>query len=101
MQPIWISRKRTLGLAFIAAGVLGAIGIFMLDVVRTSNQQGIGPAQKIALAGWVAIALTGVTPALFGIDPETKTETPITDSAPRRLVWLQRLVIGPAAGLVL
>src|SRR5258706_12373913 len=101
MQRIWISRKRTLGLAFIAAGVLGAIGIFMLDVVRTSDQHGIGPAQKIALAGCVAIALLGVTLALFGIDPETKTETLIADSAPRTIVWLQRILIGAAVGLML
>ncbi len=101
MQPIWISRKRTLGLAFIAAGVLGAIGIFMLDVVRTSDQHGIGPAQKIALAGCVAIALLGITLALFGIDPETKTETLIADSAPRTIVWLQRILIGAAVGLML
>src|SRR5258708_20664302 len=101
MQPIWISRKRTLGLAFIAAGALGAIGIFMLDVVRTSDQHGIGPAQKIALAGCVAIALLGVTLALFGIDPETKTKTLITDSAPRTIVWLQRILIGAAVGLML
>src|SRR5258706_1892566 len=101
MQTIWISRKRTLGLAFIAAGVLGAIGIFMLDVVRTSDQHGIGPAQKIALAGCVAIALLGATLALFGIDPETKTETLIADSAPRTIVWLQRKLIGAAVGLML
>src|SRR5258706_15589432 len=101
MQTIWISRKRTLGLAFIAAGVLGAIGIFMLDVVRSSDQHGIGPAQNIALAGWVGVALLGATLALFGIDPETKTKTLITDFAPRRLVWLQRVVVGAAVGLML
>ena len=72
-QPIWISRKRTLGLAFIAAGILGAVGIVILDVVRTSDQHGVGPAQKIALAGCVAIALLGISLILLGIDPGSST----------------------------
>jgi hypothetical protein len=101
-QPIWISRKRTLGLAFIAAGVLGAIGILLLDIVRTSDQHGIGPAQKLALVGCVGISLLGVTLALLGIDPicEPKSESAILPAAPRTLLWTRRLLLGAAALLM-
>src|SRR5215471_5266504 len=98
-QPIWISRKRTLGLAFIAAGVLGAVGILLLDIIRTSDQHGIGPAQKLALVGCVGIALLGVTLALLGIDQVygAKSETPTLSPAPTVILWTRRILLGVAA----
>ena len=102
-QTLLISKKRTLGLGFVALGVLGALGIVVLNVLRAATHAGIGPAQKIALVGCAAIALLGIVLAVFGVDPDSAPAVP--DSIPnsadtggvRWLVWIRRTLLAIAA----
>jgi hypothetical protein len=55
----WVITKRQLGLLFVAGGVLGAIGVVLLDVLRRRSD--FGPTQAVALAGCVVIAVIGLT----------------------------------------
>jgi len=101
MQPTWISRKRTLGTLIALLGILGAAAILILDALHRLGTTGIGPAQRIALLGCGAMALLGVTLALFGVDPlEDVPASPVQATESRRpaspLRWLRRVLIALA-----
>ena len=104
-QTLWISKKRTLGFGFIALGVMGAIGIVVLNVLRAATHTGIGPAQKIALVGCAALALFGLALAVFGVDPESAPEVitakGMTQESVRWMLWIRRTLLGIAAALML
>lgn len=53
--------KRALGFLMIIAGVVGFLAILAIDILDVGREGGIGPAQRVALGGCVAIALVGLT----------------------------------------
>lgn len=61
--------KRQLGLAFIALGVVAAIGAFANDLFGAGNFQGIGPSQRLALMAAGVIVLVGVSLLPLGDKP--------------------------------
>lgn len=61
--------KRLLGVLMLIAGVIGFIGILAIDLVDFGREGGIGPAQRVALAGCVALALVGCTLIPLGKSP--------------------------------
>lgn len=61
--------KRQLGLLFIATGAAGAVAIFAVDLVGAGRFQGIGPAQRAALAAAALLIVLGVTLLPLGDRP--------------------------------
>ncbi len=61
--------KRMLGLLMIAVGAAGFAGIIAIDLLDIGREGGIGPAQRIALAGCVALVLVGLTLLPLGRQP--------------------------------
>lgn len=61
--------KRHLGLLMLIGGIVGFVGIFAIDVLDVGREGGIGPAQRIALGGCVAMALVGLTLIPLGNQP--------------------------------
>ena len=53
--------KRQLGLAFIAIGLLAAVGSFVYDFLGGGQFSGIGPAQRVALLGAGVLVLVGLS----------------------------------------
>ncbi|MBZ0290363.1 MAG: hypothetical protein K8I30_22245 [Anaerolineae bacterium] len=53
--------KRQLGWLLLLGGAAGFLGILAVDVIDVGREGGIGPAQQIALALMVALALVGAT----------------------------------------
>lgn len=53
--------KRILGLMLVVGGIGGFIAILAIDIFDVGRQGGIGPAQRIALALCVGVALFGLT----------------------------------------
>jgi hypothetical protein len=61
--------KRHLGLLLLVAGVGGFAAILSIDLLDAGREGGIGPAQQIALAGTLLLALTGLTLIPLGKAP--------------------------------
>jgi hypothetical protein len=61
--------KRTLGMLLTIAGIVGFIGVLAVDIIDVGREGGIGPAQRLALAGCVGITLVGLTLIPLGDDP--------------------------------
>jgi len=61
--------KRQLGYAFIALGLLAAIGSFVNDMLGAGEFQGVGPTQRLALLAAGAIILVGVSLLPLGDRP--------------------------------
>jgi hypothetical protein len=61
--------KRQLGFVFIALGMLGIVGTFLMDWMGAGQFQGIGPAQRLALIGAGVIVFVGITLLPFGDNP--------------------------------
>lgn len=53
--------KRALGVLLLVGGVVGFVAILAIDVLDVGREGGIGPAQRIALGGCVALALVGLS----------------------------------------
>ena len=53
--------KRHLGILMVLGGILGFISILAIDVLDFGREGGIGPAQRIALGGCIAILIIGLT----------------------------------------
>jgi hypothetical protein len=53
--------KRHLGLLLLVGGVAAFAAILSIDVFDVGREGGIGPAQSIALAGCVLVALVSLT----------------------------------------
>lgn len=61
--------KRLLGILLILGGAAGFIGILMIDVLDVGREGGIGPSQRLALGGCVALILLGLTLLPLGNTP--------------------------------
>ncbi len=61
--------KRKLGFLFIAGGVVGSVAIFAVDLLGAGDFQGIGPAQRLALAAAAAVVVLGLTLLPLGDKP--------------------------------
>lgn len=57
----WVITKRQLGLLFIAAGVVGFVGIIALDALLGRAVGDFGPTQLLTLAGCVALVVVGLS----------------------------------------
>src|SRR5690349_12892525 len=101
LQSTWTIRKRTLGLTLVALAILAALGILGLDMIR-SDHTGIGPAQKLALAGCGGLALLGLSVVLLGVDPDQPAAAPerVAANWPQPAPWLRRVLLGIAAVLL-
>jgi hypothetical protein len=53
--------KRQLGLLLLLGGLAGFFGILAIDILDVGREGGIGPAQQIAMALMVGLALVGLT----------------------------------------
>ncbi|MBI5928072.1 MAG: hypothetical protein HY862_02100 [Chloroflexi bacterium] len=51
--------KRLMGIACVLGGIMGAIGIVMVDMLREGSS--FGPFQKLALVATIAVAVIGLT----------------------------------------
>ena len=69
VSPHFTFTKRQLGISLVLVGVLGFVGIFMLDFVRGTTDGQFGPAQTAALVGMAGIALIGLTLIPLGDHP--------------------------------
>jgi len=61
--------KRQLGFAFIALGLLAALGSFANDLLGVGDFQGVGPTQRLALLAAGAVILVGVSLLPLGDRP--------------------------------
>jgi len=60
--------KRELGILCVGAGLLAFVGVLALDLIRSSTEGGIGPAQRIALVLAVILVLLGLSLLPLGDD---------------------------------
>lgn len=61
--------KRQLGLLFISLGILLTVALFAADFLGASQFSGIGPMQRLALAGSIALTVVGITLLPLGDRP--------------------------------
>jgi len=64
----WIVTKRGLGLIFIVVGLLGAVGVVGLDVLRGRSLD-FGPTQVLVIGGCIALVIVGITLIPLGDRP--------------------------------
>lgn len=69
IDPSFTVSKRLLGAVLVLAGVAGFIGILLIDVLDVGREGGIGPAQRLALAGCVAMTSVGLSLLPLGRRP--------------------------------
>jgi 4-amino-4-deoxy-L-arabinose transferase-like glycosyltransferase len=94
----WLTKKRTIGWAFVAIGILAIIGILGLDVIRP-RETGIGPAQRLGLIGSAIFAVIGFSIVLLGVDRTDQADFATVESASVfsvPVVWMRRLLLGAA-----
>lgn len=53
--------KRLLGWLLFLGGLLGTLGLLVLDTLRGTENGGMGPAQRIAIALMIVLAVVGLT----------------------------------------
>ena len=53
--------KRMVGIALALLGSAIVIGTFAVDAIGAGKWQGLGPAQKLTLAGGLTVALVGLS----------------------------------------
>lgn len=103
MQAERFFTKRNTGLVLLLVGVVGVIGIFVLDLVRGSDSGGIGPAQRLGLLACGGLAVFGVTLIPLGSRPlvgETGEALP-TGARSGLFTWANRILIGFALLIML
>lgn len=61
--------KRQLGLLFILLGILLAVVLFVADFLGASQFSGVGPLQRLALFGSIALVILGITLVPLGDRP--------------------------------
>lgn len=61
--------KRQLGILFLLMAILAVVGSFVYDLAGGGQFSGVGPAQRLALAGAGLLALVGVTLLPLGDRP--------------------------------
>jgi hypothetical protein len=61
--------KQQLGIAFILIGLLIVLGTLTIDLIGAGDFQGIGPFQKVIIAGGSITSLVGLTLLPFGNRP--------------------------------
>ncbi|MCI0712519.1 MAG: hypothetical protein L0154_20350 [Chloroflexi bacterium] len=59
ISPDFTITKRMLGIMLIAAGVVGLVGVFAIDVVRSSSD--FGPAQQMGLLASISMLIVGIS----------------------------------------
>jgi hypothetical protein len=67
MTSDWIITKRFLGIVILAAGILGFVGLLVLDAVRGGGD--FGPTQQLGLVACVGLALLGLSLIPLGDRP--------------------------------
>jgi hypothetical protein len=68
-NPTLMITKRQLGIAFILLGAAAIAGLFAWDLIGAGKFQGVGPAQRLALAGCGLLILVGATLLPLGNRP--------------------------------
>lgn len=68
-SPNFTMTKRQLGVILLLAGVVGFLGILVLDLVGGGREGGIGPAQQFALLIMAGVALVGLSLIPLGDKP--------------------------------
>lgn len=61
--------KRQLGLLFISLGIILAAALFAADLLGASQFGGVGPMQRLALLGSVALTMVGISLLPLGDRP--------------------------------
>lgn len=61
--------KKQLGVAFILLGLTAAVALLVVDLIDAGNFQGIGPAQRLGLAGAGILLLVGLSLIPLGDRP--------------------------------
>lgn len=61
--------KKQLGILFIAIGFAAGLGLLLVDLVGAGRFDGIGPLQRVALAGAALVILIGGTLLPLGDRP--------------------------------
>lgn len=61
--------KRQLGLLFLVGGIAGFLTILAVDIIDAGREGGIGPVQRAALGGTIALALLGLSLLFAGDHP--------------------------------
>lgn len=61
--------KQQLGLLLLIGGIGGFIVILAVDIVDAGREGGIGPVQRVALGGMIALALLGFSLIFAGDSP--------------------------------
>ena len=61
--------KKQLGVGFILLGLTAAVALLTVDLLDAGNFQGIGPAQRLALAGAGVLILVGLSLIPLGNRP--------------------------------
>ena len=61
--------KRMVGIALIAVGLIGLVGVAAVDVLGAGKWSGLGPAQQQAMLACVCIALIGIILVPLGDKP--------------------------------
>lgn len=61
--------KRLLGIVMVIGGILGTIGLLVLDAITATEEGGIGPAQRTAIVVMIVVTIIGLTLIPLGHDP--------------------------------
>jgi len=60
--------KRQIGILCLVVGILGFIGLLLLDVIGGGREGGIGPSQQLGIGAMVALAILGLSLIPLGDD---------------------------------
>ncbi len=60
--------KREIGLLCVAIGVISFLVVIGVDIVDAGREGGIGPAQRLAMAGTATLTIIGLTLIPLGDD---------------------------------
>ena len=67
ISPDFTITKRTLGVLLLAAGIVGLVGVFAIDIVRSSAN--FGPTQQLGLLASIGLIFTGISLLPLGNRP--------------------------------
>jgi hypothetical protein len=67
ISPDFTITKRILGILLIAAGIIGLMGVFAIDAVRSSSD--FGPSQQLGLLASIGMLIIGISLIPLGNRP--------------------------------
>lgn len=67
ISPDFTITKRMLGWLLIAAGAVGLVGVFAVDIVRSSTE--FGPTQQLGLLAAIGLIIIGISLLPLGNRP--------------------------------